>query len=98
MGEKHIEQLLYDLNYVFLECYHVGDTIDTVLNSYKSYFMGPYIVCEDKSAKSLIDGQQRLTSLTLLFIYIMKLNSDTEDTLMEFVCKNYMGELRLICR
>ena len=89
--KKHIEQLLYDLNYVFLECYHVGDTIDTVLNSYKSYFMGPYIVCEDKSAKSLIDGQQRLTSLTLLFIYIMNLNSETKDTLMEFVCKKLYG-------
>lgn len=89
--KKHIEQLLYDLNYVFQECYHIGDTIDTVLNSYKSYFMGPYIVCEDKSAKSLIDGQQRLTSLTLLFIYIMNLNPDTQDTLMEFVCKKLYG-------
>lgn len=89
--KKHIEQLLYDLNYVFQECYHVGDTIETVLTSYKSYFMGPYIVCEDKSAKSLIDGQQRLTSLTLLFIYIMNLNPDTQDTLMEFVCKKLYG-------
>lgn len=89
--KKHIEQLLYDLNYVFQECFHVGDTIDTVLNSYKSYFMGPYIVCEDKSAKSLIDGQQRLTSLTLLFIYIMNLNPETKDTLMEFVCKKQYG-------
>ena len=89
--KKHMEQLLYDLNYVFQECYHVGDTIDDVLNTYKSYFMGPYIVCEDRSAKSLIDGQQRLTSLTLLFIYIMNFMPETKDTLKEFVCKKLYG-------
>ena len=61
---KHIEQLLYDLDFAFFESYKKGDTVEEVVN-YKPYFLGPFIVCQNKNTFSLIDGQQRLTSMTL---------------------------------
>lgn len=74
--KKHIEQLIYDLDFAFHESYKNGDTIDDV-PAYKPYFMGPYIVSRHHTMYSLIDGQQRLTSLTLLLIYIVNLKSAT---------------------
>lgn len=82
--KKHIEQLLYDLDFAFHESYQDGDTIDDIPN-YKPYFMGPYIVSRHHTMYSLIDGQQRLTSLTLLLIYIVKHFPDTRDDLEKLI-------------
>lgn len=84
--KKHIEQLLYDLDFAFHESYQDGDTIDDIPN-YKPYFMGPYIVSRHHTMYSLIDGQQRLTSLTLLLIYIVKHFPDTRDDLEKIIYK-----------
>ena len=84
--KKHIEQLLYDLDFAFHESYKNGDTIDDIPN-YKPYFMGPYIVSRHHTMYSLIDGQQRLTSLTLLLIYIVKHFPDTRDDLEKLIYK-----------
>lgn len=74
---KHIEQMLYDLTSVFKECYKYGDDAQKA-STYKSYFMGPYIVTQRQNGTlSLIDGQQRFTSLTLLLIYLSKLSPDS---------------------
>lgn len=74
---KHIEQMLYDLTSVFKECYKKGDDAQKA-SLYKSYFMGPYIVTQRQNGTfSLIDGQQRFTSLTLLLIYLSKLSPDS---------------------
>ncbi|WP_144155267.1 DUF262 domain-containing protein [Segatella copri] len=84
--KKHIEQLIYDLDFAFHESYKDGDTIDDIPN-YKPYFMGPYIVSRHHTMYSLIDGQQRLTSLTLLLIYIVKHFPDTRDDLEKLIYK-----------
>lgn len=84
--KKHIEQLIYDLDFAFHESYKNGDTIDDIPN-YKPYFMGPYIVSRHHTMYSLIDGQQRLTSLTLLLIYIVKHFPDTRDDLEKLIYK-----------
>ena len=84
--KKHIEQLIYDLDFAFHESYKNGDTIDDIPN-YKPYFMGPYIVSRHHTMYSLIDGQQRLTSLTLLLIYIVKQFPDTRDDLEKLIYK-----------
>ena len=65
-----IEALISDLTSSFMKSYRDGDTIDNY-NSYDCYYMGPIVLCEDdKGDLSIIDGQQRLTSLTLLLIYL----------------------------
>lgn len=68
---RHIAQLIDDLEYCFMESYKTGHDENDVAE-YKPYFLGPYIIYKKKNLYSLIDGQQRLTSLMLLMIYIIK--------------------------
>ncbi|NLN42181.1 MAG: DUF262 domain-containing protein, partial [Clostridiales bacterium] len=65
-GTKQIEELIEDLTNEFFEFYKEGDTQIDVRN-YGDYFLGPIILTNDNS---IIDGQQRLSSLTLLLIYL----------------------------
>jgi len=66
---KHIEALLTDLSISFLSSYQRGDTIEKY-DSYDSYYMGPIVLCNDQGSLSIVDGQQRLTSFTLVLIYL----------------------------
>ena len=64
---KHIEELIDDLTSEFLDYYKPGDTRPTVAD-YGTYFMGSIILAGRENA--IIDGQQRLSSLTLLLMYL----------------------------
>lgn len=64
---KHIEELIDDLTSEFLNCYNEGDKRNDVAD-YGGYFMGSIVVTGRENA--IIDGQQRLSSLTLLLIYL----------------------------
>ncbi|MCC5910981.1 MAG: DUF262 domain-containing protein [Clostridiaceae bacterium] len=66
---KQIEELIEDLTNEFLEFYQDGDTQRDVMR-YGNYFLGPIILTNDNA---IIDGQQRLSSLTLLLIYLNNL-------------------------
>lgn len=68
-GKENIIQLVYDLTNAFYENYHTGDTPQSIDN-YNSYYMGPIVLFEQNGKSSIIDGQQRITSLTLLLIYL----------------------------
>lgn len=75
---KHIEQLLVDLEASFNSNYEDGHTILSVTN-YNSYYLGPIVICEKGSIRSIVDGQQRLTSITLLLIFLNNLQKNNED-------------------
>lgn len=83
-GQKHIEQLVSDLTTSFLNEYTEGDSREDGAN-YNNYYMGPFVISEKNGIRSIIDGQQRLTSLTLLLIYLNNLqkslgqNEDIKD-------------------
>ena len=62
-GEKHIEQLISDLSSVFLNEYNPMHKRKQVAE-YNTYYMGPFVVSVNDDKRSIIDGQQRLTSLT----------------------------------
>jgi uncharacterized protein with ParB-like and HNH nuclease domain len=64
---KQVQELLDDLSEEFFEFYSEEDERTKVLN-YGHYFMGSIVLTADDNA--IIDGQQRLTSLTLLLIYL----------------------------
>jgi len=64
---KQIEELIDDLTEEFFEFYSPEDERKKVL-SYGHYFLGSIVLTADDNA--IIDGQQRLTSLTLLLIYL----------------------------
>lgn len=93
---RHIAQLIDDLEYCFMESYKPNHDQDDVAD-YKPYFLGPYIVYKKKNLYSLIDGQQRLTSLMLLMIYIIKNFPDVREELDKLVYyKVYKSESYVI--
>ena len=66
---KQIAELIEDLSEKFLESYEEGDERSKV-ETYGHYFLGSIIVSDKDGRKYIIDGQQRLTSLTLLLIHL----------------------------
>ena len=73
--QKHIEQLVTDLTSTFLDVYEEGDP-RTSVEHYNNYYLGPFVVSSRDGMKSIIDGQQRLTSLTLFLIYLNNLQKE----------------------
>lgn len=73
---KQIEELLSDLTEEFFEFYSEADERSKVLD-YGHYFMGSIVLTNEENA--IIDGQQRLTSLTLLLIYLYHQLEDEEE-------------------
>ncbi len=71
--ERHMKQLVTDLVTVFLGEYKEGDSREKDAENYNNYYLGPFVVSEKGGQRSIIDGQQRLTSLTLLLIYLNNL-------------------------
>ncbi|SCN25988.1 hypothetical protein N3C_2620 [Clostridium sp. N3C] len=72
---KQIEELIDDLTNEFNEFYKDGDRqID--VRDYGDYFLGPIILTNDNA---IIDGQQRLSSLTLLLIYLNNLQKQQRN-------------------
>lgn len=66
---KHLRELLEDLTEKFSESYEEGDE-RSAIQKYENYFLGSIILCEKNGSKYIIDGQQRLTTITLLLIYL----------------------------
>ena len=65
-GTKQVEELFYDEDHPLSK-----------VPEYGHYFLGSVVLTEDENA--IIDGQQRLTSLTLLLIYLYHHLDDVED-------------------
>ncbi|PHS33623.1 MAG: hypothetical protein COA82_08190 [Alkaliphilus sp.] len=76
--KKHIKLLVEDLTTAFLKSYNRNDNRSSVAN-YQSYYLGPVVlsVNAENGEKSIIDGQQRITSITLLLIYLNHLQMET---------------------
>jgi len=75
---KQIIELIDDLTSKFLESYDPNDERAAVKN-YGHYFLGSIIISDRDGQKFIIDGQQRLTSLTLLLIYVRSQLLDEDD-------------------
>jgi uncharacterized protein with ParB-like and HNH nuclease domain len=75
---KQITELLEDLEAKFLDNYEEGHSRIEV-ERYRHYFLGSIIVSNRDGKKFIIDGQQRLTSLTLLLIYLDNLQRDRPE-------------------
>ena len=73
--QKHIEQLVTDLTTAFLNEYEPRHE-RTEVENYNSYYLGPFVLSEKGGKRSIIDGQQRLTSLTLILIFLNHLQKD----------------------
>jgi hypothetical protein len=67
--KKQLTELVDDLAQKFLEHHEDGNSRSAVAK-YGHYFLGSIIVSDRGGRKFIIDGQQRLTTLTLLLIYL----------------------------
>lgn len=77
-GKEQITELMQDLEAKFLQDYEGGHEYYQV-KQYKHYFMGSIIISEHDTHKFIIDGQQRLTSLTLLLMFLNNLQKQRTD-------------------
>ncbi len=75
---RQIQELLEDLTNRFLDSYRQGDQRPSVRN-YGRYFLGSIIVSRKDGHNYIIDGQQRLTSLTLLLLRLNNVQRDRVD-------------------
>lgn len=71
-GQKQILELLNDLTGKFLEQYDPRHSRKEV-EKYPHYFLGSIIISSKDSGRFIVDGQQRLTSLTLLLVLLRNL-------------------------
>lgn len=69
--KKNIDDLLTDLYEKFQGSYQEGHETTRVAG-YEDYFLGSIIVSKRNGKSFLVDGQQRVTSLTLLLIYLYR--------------------------
>ena len=75
---KQVAQLLDDLFSAFLEWYKDGHE-RTEVEHYGQYFLGPIILNRRESVKDIVDGQQRITTLSLLLIALRRRIQDEEQ-------------------
>jgi hypothetical protein len=76
--QKQVAELLDDLAAKFLESHEDGNERNAVAE-YGHYFLGSIIVSDKDGQKFIIDGQQRLTTLTLLLIFLHHNLTDAEQ-------------------
>lgn len=74
-ADKQVRELVEDLADKFLNDYEEGHPRDAVKN-YGHYFLGSIILSRKGSNDFIVDGQQRLTSLTLLLVHLRHLGPD----------------------
>ena len=77
-----VEELLDDLTNKFLENYKETHAYEAVDN-YSHYFLGSIVISkkEETNRRYIVDGQQRLTTLTLLLINLCRMFDNAEDKL-----------------
>jgi hypothetical protein len=91
--EKQIQELVDDLTGKFLDSYRPEHSRGQV-KQYGHYFLGSIIVNDKDGKRYIVDGQQRLTSLTLFLIYLRRLQADRPQkvSLDELIFSEQFGE------
>lgn len=94
--EHQVRELIVDLTTRFEEAFDSRHARPEV-KRYPHYFLGSIIVCEGKDGKnSIIDGQQRLTTLTLLLLFLHHLQrrngSQQDPDLIPLIFSQSYGE------
>lgn len=95
--KQHIDELLSDLGAKFYSHYQSGDETSAV-SGYGEYFLGSIIVSKRNGKNYLIDGQQRVTSLTLLLICLYreakKRNLSVVQTVAPLIFSDNLGQTK----
>ncbi|MCY4672352.1 MAG: DUF262 domain-containing protein [Bacteroidetes bacterium] len=91
--DANVTELIDDLSTSFLEDYHENDYRRKIA-SYRPYFLGPVVTSAVGGIRYLVDGQQRLTTLTLLLIHLNHMGKKVEGAqdLASLVFSEQYGE------
>ena len=75
--KEQVKELLDDLTNKFLENYKDNHDYEAV-DHYSHYFLGSIFIYEKDGNRFVVDGQQRLTTLTLLLINLYQMFDDSK--------------------
>jgi uncharacterized protein with ParB-like and HNH nuclease domain len=75
---KQIVELVTDLTSSFLEDYQESNQRADVAN-YGHYFLGSIVISQRDNERLIVDGQQRMTSLTMLLLYLHNQQKGRDD-------------------
>ena len=91
--QKQVTELLEDLAAKFLESHEPVNERSAVAE-YSHYFLGSIIISDKDGRKFIIDGQQRLSTLTLVLIYLHRSLSDEDQKrqLSELIFSQRFGQ------
>jgi uncharacterized protein with ParB-like and HNH nuclease domain len=93
--QANVIELLDDLTGRFLDSWDESHEREDTL-SYRPYFLGPIVTNNRGGTLFLVDGQQRLTTLTLLLIYLLHQQEDRPQQdqvdVRQFVASTRVGK------
>jgi uncharacterized protein with ParB-like and HNH nuclease domain len=93
--QANVVELLDDLTGRFLDSWDENHEREDTL-AYRPYFLGPIVTNNRSGTLFLVDGQQRLTTLTLLLIYLLHLQEDRSPQeqvdVRQFVASTRVGK------
>ena len=75
---KQVAELIDDLTEKFMES-HDASNERSAVEQYGHYFLGSIIISDKDGHKFIIDGQQRLTTLTLILIHLYRQLADEDQ-------------------
>ncbi len=76
--ERQVRELIDDLTGKFLDSFdpeHSRHEVET----YGHYFLGSIVISHKRGERFVVDGQQRLTTLTLLLVHLHHLQADQDE-------------------
>lgn len=76
--ERQVRELIDDLTGKFLDSYEPGHSRHEV-EGYGHYFLGSIVISHKRGQRFVVDGQQRLTTLTLLLIHLHCLQKNRDE-------------------
>ncbi len=91
---KQLAELITDLTAKFLQLYS-PDHKPSAVGGYPGYYLGSIIISQKGTQPFIVDGQQRLTTLTLFLTYLRRLQAElgtTEVKIDELVYSDSFGE------
>jgi len=89
--ENNLKELIDDVATRFLE-EHRPDHQRRQVASYRPYFLGPIVTANEQGILFLVDGQQRLTTLTLILMWLLRTSEDQDGDLKPLIYSTQFGE------
>lgn len=95
-GKEPVTRLLEDIFYKFnIEYNKFKDNdieLDRLIESYSWYYLNTYVTNNIEGKVYVVDGQQRLTTLTLILIKLRHLTKDFESGLEGWISSRIVGQ------